>query len=181
MFKFNFVKSDTEEILDTENTALKGLECTEIFPEEHSITIIGEQVKITPSLTLYKRHASDITFALLTKSLNDVKITKPESDSTDIDKTEIVKEPESILSDSDLVTGVYEGGLKTWECALDLSQYLALLPLSKTALRVLEVGCGSGLPGLTFLKSDSLSPSTSASDKVLRVQHQVDFQDYVCL
>jgi hypothetical protein len=27
-------------------------------------------------------------------------------------------------TDSDLVPGIYEGGLKTWECALDLAAYL---------------------------------------------------------
>lgn len=46
---------------------------------------------------------------------------------------------------ADLVPGVYEGGLKTWECALDLAAYLDRDVLSAQAarrvrgLRVLEV------------------------------------------
>jgi protein-histidine N-methyltransferase len=45
-----------------------------------------------------------------------------------------VNDPESLITDrkalefldapSDLVPGVYEGGLKTWECSLDLVDYL---------------------------------------------------------
>lgn len=30
--------------------------------------------------------------------------------------------------DSDLVSGVYEGGLKIWECSLDLVDYIAQNP-----------------------------------------------------
>ncbi len=46
---------------------------------------------------------------------------------------------------ADLVPGVYEGGLKTWECALDLAAYLDRDVLGAQAgrrvrgLRVLEV------------------------------------------
>ncbi|EPS60086.1 hypothetical protein M569_14718, partial [Genlisea aurea] len=56
------------------------------------------------------------------------------------------------LSNSDLVPGKYEGGLKLWECSLDL---IAALNseihegiLSFTGKRVLELGCGHGLPGI---------------------------------
>ena len=42
---------------------------------------------------------------------------------------------------SDLVPGVYEGGLKTWECSLDLVEHLHDLQssLSFAGKRVLEV------------------------------------------
>jgi len=56
---------------------------------------------------------------------------------------------------SDLLPRVYEGGLKVWECSLDLVQFLANGKLfeetnleSKT---VLELGCGAGLPGIWCL------------------------------
>ncbi|KAK6996990.1 hypothetical protein R3P38DRAFT_3069098 [Favolaschia claudopus] len=56
---------------------------------------------------------------------------------------------------SDLVPGVYEGGLKTWECSLDLVGYLDSLPdSSETRLpgkRILEVGCGTGIPSVFLL------------------------------
>ncbi|KAL6554255.1 hypothetical protein OROMI_019928 [Orobanche minor] len=56
------------------------------------------------------------------------------------------------LANSDLVPGKYEGGLKLWEGSLDL--IAALISemqdqrLSFTGKRVLELGCGHGLPGI---------------------------------
>lgn len=58
------------------------------------------------------------------------------------------------LSDSqhsDLIPGVYEGGLKVWECAFDLVQFLSESDLDLTGMRVLELGCGTGLPGIYSL------------------------------
>jgi hypothetical protein len=40
---------------------------------------------------------------------------------------------------ADLVPGVYEGGLKTWECALDLAAYIDREVPRVRGLRVLEV------------------------------------------
>ena len=57
------------------------------------------------------------------------------------------------IQHSDLVSGVYEGGLKIWECAFDLTEYLAESRFHFQGLRVLELGCGAGLPGLLALVS----------------------------
>jgi len=80
------------------------------------------------------------------------------SSSTHLDKT----------TDTDLVPGVYEGGLKVWECSLDLTRYLAEQIRSnkhdsqqhpndvRDALSeggsTLELGCGHGLPGCLILR-----------------------------
>nr|AIW62598.1 conserved hypothetical protein [Scytodes thoracica] len=48
----------------------------------------------------------------------------------------------------DLVPGVYEGGFKVWECSLDLIKYLHEANCLVNQLEVIELGCGSGLPGL---------------------------------
>ncbi|RZC48866.1 hypothetical protein C5167_017292 [Papaver somniferum] len=71
------------------------------------------------------------------------------------------------LSNSDLVPGKYEGGLKLWEGSLDLVRSLHSEihggKLSLNGKRVLELGCGHGLPGIfTWLKGAS----------------EVHFQDY---
>ncbi|KAJ1730010.1 hypothetical protein LPJ61_003245 [Coemansia biformis] len=58
---------------------------------------------------------------------------------------------------ADVVKGVYEGGLKTWECSMDLLGYLVehgddiFAPTASP--RVLELGCGTGLPSLHVLTS----------------------------
>ncbi|UYV69462.1 METTL18 [Cordylochernes scorpioides] len=53
---------------------------------------------------------------------------------------------------SDVVPGVYEGGLKVWDCAYDLLDYLSTnSQLLKSGMKVLELGCGAGLPGIFAL------------------------------
>ncbi|KMT14815.1 hypothetical protein BVRB_3g065400 [Beta vulgaris subsp. vulgaris] len=56
------------------------------------------------------------------------------------------------LSNSDLVPGKYEGGLKLWEGSLDLVKALHSEiqkgDLSFEGKKVLELGCGHGLPGI---------------------------------
>ncbi|XP_063826287.1 histidine protein methyltransferase 1 homolog isoform X2 [Ostrinia nubilalis] len=61
---------------------------------------------------------------------------------------------------SDLVTGIYEGGLKIWECTKDMLEYLADNE-SKIILRdkkVLDLGCGAGILGIySFLKGSKVT------------------------
>ena len=52
---------------------------------------------------------------------------------------------------SDLIPGIYEGGLKVWECAFDLVQFLSESDINFSGMRVLELGCGAGLPGIYSL------------------------------
>ena len=47
---------------------------------------------------------------------------------------------------SDLISGVYEGGMKIWEGSLDLMTYIC--PDDVRGKQVIELGCGFGLPGL---------------------------------
>ncbi|CAG0895483.1 unnamed protein product, partial [Darwinula stevensoni] len=54
-----------------------------------------------------------------------------------------------LVSEYDCVPHVYEGGLKIWEGSLDLVHYLKdNTNSSLKGKRVLELGCGFGLPGL---------------------------------
>ncbi|CAL8127652.1 unnamed protein product [Orchesella dallaii] len=82
-----------------------------------------------------------------------------------------------LKSTSDLVSGVYEGGFKTWECTFDLVKYVQdnfnkIFDEDKKpsggVWRVLDLGCGSGLVGLSVLKL--------AEDNGIDIR--VDFQDY---
>ncbi|EHY53968.1 hypothetical protein HRR83_004614 [Exophiala dermatitidis] len=87
------------------------------------------------------------------------------------------------LENGDLTSGIYEGGFKTWECALDLAslvtQYLETNNLTSDQnqtqdqnhvsqdLEVIELGAGSAIPSLAllrvFLKQSSTSSSSSSS------------------
>lgn len=52
---------------------------------------------------------------------------------------------------TDLIPGIYEGGLKVWECSIDLCRHFLR---NNVAIKghVLELGCGHGLPGIWILK-----------------------------
>ncbi|KAF7305767.1 hypothetical protein HMN09_00730400 [Mycena chlorophos] len=57
---------------------------------------------------------------------------------------------------SDLVPGVYEGGLKTWECSLDLVHYVDGIAGTSggsyfAGKRILEAGCGTAIPSTYIL------------------------------
>eukprot|EP00584_Thalassiosira_punctigera_P016684 CAMPEP_0172555310 /NCGR_PEP_ID=MMETSP1067-20121228/58349_1 /TAXON_ID=265564 ORGANISM="Thalassiosira punctigera, Strain Tpunct2005C2" /NCGR_SAMPLE_ID=MMETSP1067 /ASSEMBLY_ACC=CAM_ASM_000444 /LENGTH=379 /DNA_ID=CAMNT_0013343825 /DNA_START=83 /DNA_END=1219 /DNA_ORIENTATION=+ len=90
--------------------------------------------------------------------------------------------PKHMISDdtTDLIPGVYEGGLKVWECSVDLCRFLARViddssmdtPLSTTGVAdlgdlraavrrslgpggsTMELGCGHGLPGCLILREN---------------------------
>ena len=62
---------------------------------------------------------------------------------------------------SDLLPGIYEGGLKVWECTYDLLDYVSQIDFK--GKRVLDLGCGVGLLGIYSL---------------LMGAHEVHFQDY---
>ncbi|XP_063790395.1 histidine protein methyltransferase 1 homolog isoform X2 [Pseudophryne corroboree] len=69
----------------------------------------------------------------------------------------------TITSNSDLISGVYEGGMKIWECTFDLMKYLEEEDVVFKGKRVLDLGCGAGLLGIVALK---------------RKAKEVHFQDY---
>ncbi|XP_026798426.3 histidine protein methyltransferase 1 homolog [Pangasianodon hypophthalmus] len=70
---------------------------------------------------------------------------------------------QTITQNSDLITGVYEGGLKIWEGTHDLLEYVDDEGETFSGKRVLDLGCGAGLLGILALK---------------RGASKVHFQDY---
>ncbi|KAF8621704.1 hypothetical protein AX15_007565 [Amanita polypyramis BW_CC] len=87
------------------------------------------------SLVLPRRDLFDARFQLISEG-------RDESDTLDL-----------FDAPSDLIPGVYEGGFKTWECSLDLVDYLEsnTLPTSFIGKRILEVGCGTAVPSMYLL------------------------------
>lgn len=69
---------------------------------------------------------------LLRRDLFDARFQLISEDSLPPDGENVITSNETlgfVDAPSDLVAGVYEGGLKTWECSLDLVTYLAGLEL----------------------------------------------------
>eukprot|EP00794_Sanderia_malayensis_P008041 gene8041-8904_t len=76
----------------------------------------------------------------------------------DEQKQDIANVPEKlreVVKNSDLNSGIYEGGFKVWECSLDLVEFLHDNENQVNLLNkdVLELGCGAGLPGIYCLLS----------------------------
>ncbi|KAJ3115153.1 Histidine protein methyltransferase 1 [Phlyctochytrium bullatum] len=105
---------------------------------------------------IYRRSLADVRFAVASGEAVEVVagatagVQKAKGSVSDSEVEGLEKWLEKVvLGDSDLVEGDYEGGFKTWECSLDLVSFLAG---DNQALfsgkRVLELGCGSGLPGI---------------------------------
>ncbi|NXN83088.1 MET18 methyltransferase, partial [Bombycilla garrulus] len=69
----------------------------------------------------------------------------------------------SVSSHSDLIPGIYEGGLKIWECTFDLMDYFSEAEIEFTNKTVLDLGCGAGLLGIVALQGGAA---------------RVHFQDY---
>lgn len=70
-------------------------------------------------MTLARRDLFDARFQLISEGAEDGAANKEDDEVKDrIQALEFLDAP------SDLVPGVYEGGLKTWECSLDLVDYL---------------------------------------------------------
>jgi len=65
------------------------------------------------------------------------------------------------LDRGDLSSGVYEGGFKTWECAIDLASLVADIDLDAD-LHVIELGAGSAIPSLAILRR-ALQTATTGS------------------
>ncbi|KEF59716.1 uncharacterized protein A1O9_04562 [Exophiala aquamarina CBS 119918] len=60
------------------------------------------------------------------------------------------------LESGDLTSGVYEGGFKTWECALDLASLCSGLNFRPSGLSgwdIVEMGAGSAIPSLAILRN----------------------------
>ncbi|KAF8500441.1 hypothetical protein F5888DRAFT_1610248 [Russula emetica] len=130
----------------------------------------------SPGHTLVRRDLFDVRFQL---SLS--------HEQPDEQTTAFVDAP------ADLVPGTYEGGLKTWECALDLAAYLDRDVLKAQAgvaaaagrrvhgSRVLELGCGTAVPTLLLLDRLfaylAFEPGTSTGPPSIRETH-IHLQDY---
>ncbi|KAJ7252118.1 hypothetical protein B0H12DRAFT_1202650 [Mycena haematopus] len=161
MFKFDFGIEDADalepeethsQVLDTEPFAELSLsQLLDSLPP--LITYSPLYIPLSSSrknATLARRDLFDARFQLISEERDNEPSAETSSETP---------APTSALgfldAPSDLLPGVYEGGLKTWECSLDLVGYLDSLwdPNSSyfSGKRILEVGCGTGIPSVYLL------------------------------
>lgn len=58
----------------------------------------------------------------------------------------------NVPENTDLISGIYEGGIKIWECDEDLLEFLpSIYNDSWKNKNILDMGCGHGLPGIYLL------------------------------
>lgn len=75
----------------------------------------------------------------------------------------------SVSNKTDLIPGKYEGGLKIWECSLDLLKFLQnkFIHTNLSNIYTLELGCGHGFPGLYMLLKNSFVVFNDFNNEVL--------------
>ncbi|KAI5117754.1 hypothetical protein M0805_000598 [Coniferiporia weirii] len=150
------------------------------------------------NVTLLRRDLFDARYQLISQDelgsgpSQDASSADPNTPSSSDGDCEKTASPEGALSfidnPSDLVPGVYEGGLKTWECSLDLVDCLASVGRDgdKSGIgradwvrgkRVLEIGCGTAVPSLYLLHT--LFSQTPSADSLSNVPNtEIVLQDY---
>lgn len=186
MFKFNFdVDDDTGQNTDVYHTTqTHGPDSTQAVPAAFTELSLADALNNLPSKISY----SPITIPLASggelllprRDLFDARF-QLISQNADADDPDALEQPSinarSALhfldTPSDLVPLVYEGGLKTWECSLDLASYLDGISsrFDVSGKRVLEIGCGTSIPSLYILHRIFSSPPSQN-------QTHIHLQDY---
>nr|CAH7768033.1 unnamed protein product [Callosobruchus chinensis] len=69
---------------------------------------------------------------------------------------------------SDLIPTVYEGGLQIWECSYDLLNYIVSEKIQFKNVKVLDLGCGSGIIGIYTLLHGSTCYFQDYNEDVLQ-------------
>ncbi|KAG8719601.1 hypothetical protein FRC08_002467 [Ceratobasidium sp. 394] len=187
MFKFDFDIEDEEDNLPK----LDSPKQADQVPQAHDV---DERPLVEHKLVeMLERLPSDISYSSV--QLGDLCI--PRRDLFDVRMQLIASDEEEqnkanqaidfISRPSDLVPRVYEGGLKTWECSLDLAEYVVGSWSGIGALqgkRTVELGCGTAMPTLSVIQQLLNQPPPGDSDRktIIHVQdYNASVLEYVTL
>lgn len=164
MFKFNFdlneddlgetVPRNIESSADSQDSAVKADSTLKPFVElslDNLLDTLPSLLSYSPlsiplsngeTVYLPRRDLFDARFQLISQGTPDGESEPMDSTSNDLEYLE---------APSDLVPGIYEGGLKTWECSVDLAASLSDIDPVLEGKKVLEIGCGTTVPSLFLL------------------------------
>ncbi|BEI90095.1 uncharacterized protein CcaverHIS019_0301650 [Cutaneotrichosporon cavernicola] len=167
MFKFSFVDESDDE--DVQVVATSAAHSREPGPsQDHTL---ADLIKTLPDVISYSPlpHPSGGA-PLLRRDLYDARfqlaVRGGEEGGQDEDAY--------VDADTDLIPGTYEGGLKSWEGGVDLVEVISAATKGNEAdwvrdSKVLELGCGTGLPSAYLLRC-LLSSSLPPGKTVIHVQ-----------
>ncbi|XP_073398775.1 histidine protein methyltransferase 1 homolog [Dendrobates tinctorius] len=122
----------------------------------HSSNCVAETVSCKPATEHHipKDVSSVLENTVVESSLGlqfvNVSVVEMTLSNSDVHREDIVNK--SITCNSDLISGVYEGGMKIWECTFDLIRYFEDEDINFEGKSVLDLGCGAGLLGIFSLK-----------------------------
>ncbi|KAI4133865.1 MAG: hypothetical protein LQ347_002001 [Umbilicaria vellea] len=170
-FSFGFSNDDIEDAADYEQPmdvgkppstleAAEHAKSTLVEPRRHTLqellSTLPSKISYT-TLRITATHGRSITLAR--RELFDIRAQIMAEDSGE-DSTLIAG-----LSADDVTPSVYEGGFKTWECAVDLARLLLEEYGEEEGVRwegchVVELGAGTALPTLTLLRLTLAHPSS---------------------
>jgi len=155
-FSFNFDIKNSDEVNGSETKNDESEKTDDGIKENQNILWFNakEQFLQDYHLERISRMLSVEHFEMGSFSLNFV---NSEAVSKDLESRDYSGDLTPALSSStDLVSGVYEGGLKIWECSEDLAHFLHDTKGDKLAgMKVLELGCGAALPGVYCFRERS--------------------------
>ncbi|KAL3246937.1 hypothetical protein ABHI18_012572 [Aspergillus niger] len=179
-FSFGFAGDDID-IDDTEmneidetnddQNAGAGSTLPELIPaKKHDV---AEWIPTLPSQISFNKLKLPINTAAATKHLTlarrdifDIRAQLMAEDTPDENNEELI----AGLEKGDIKPNFYEGGFKTWECAVDLAKVLVdadELGLSTSAgdRHIIELGAGTAIPSLSLFAQLLSNPATTAQGK----------------
>ncbi|KAF9652592.1 hypothetical protein BDM02DRAFT_3266297 [Thelephora ganbajun] len=149
-FKFDFIQDGDDEQAqaaqdrkkEINEPALMEISLTELLDTLPSLISYSPLQILSsgnhPEIFLSRRDLFDARFQLISQ--------------TGTEQSDQVEGLEFLDAPSDLLPGVYEGGLKTWESSLDLVQVLSSINFELSGRNILEVGCGTAIPSAYLLR-----------------------------
>ncbi|KAJ5491514.1 hypothetical protein N7539_003081 [Penicillium diatomitis] len=143
---------------------------------------INEWLSILPSQIYYNRLSiGEAPITIARREIFDIRTQLMAEDNEKYDNAELI----AGLEEGDLKPNFYEGGFKTWECALDLAnvackddRIIQSLSNSQTDLHMIELGAGTAVPSLTLFAQILAQTNLNESESASRRKAHFTFADY---
>ncbi|KAG8739941.1 hypothetical protein FRC10_004968 [Ceratobasidium sp. 414] len=179
MFKFDFDIEDEEDNLAKDDPLKQDRDANTLDVDERPLVEhhLIDMIEHLPSdisysstqvgaLYISRRDLFDVRMQLIS---SEAQANEGEQDKANQTVIDFTSRP------SDLMPRVYEGGLKTWECSLDLAEYVVSPQSGIVELqgkRIIELGCGTAMPTLAIIQKllNQPPPGDGAHKTIIHVQ-----------